>query len=120
MRDDLDLRAVDVQRLGGGTQHGADLRASWVGPRGEARLWLIECKSHTAAALPEKEVADKLLQAARSAEQPDVWCLALSDAEPAPNTWQTLADAPRRLGAGFAATVLSQRSGGIHRLYACH
>ena len=120
LADDLHLRSVQVEPLGGGNQYGADLRVSWLSPEGEPRLWLVECKSDARRPLPEEKIGSKLLQVARSAIEPDVWCLALSDVEPSPTARESLADSPRRLGVTFAVTVLSPMQGGIKRLYACH
>ncbi len=103
-----------------GSQFGKDLQVRWRISSGEERCWHFECKSHGGPTLPAKEIADKLWSIARSAHEIDVWCLALSDAEPAAEMDELIAAAPADLALDFGLAVLSPKRHFIKRLYACH
>jgi hypothetical protein len=60
------------------------------------------------------------LQEALSPHDIDVWCLALSNAEPSKGADDLINGASAELGFGFKVTVLSPMRMGIRFLYACH
>src|SRR5947209_13641518 len=120
LRDDLGLSVLQVSRQPRGFQHGKDLQIRWINRQGAERRWHFECKSHRGTVLPEKEVADKLLEAARSLHDIDVWCLALANAEPSTAIDELFASTPQRFSFQFAIATLSPRRGFIRRLYACY
>ena len=117
---DLGYTLLQLNQQPRGSQFGKDIQVRWRNASGEVRFWHFECKSHGGPTLPAKEVADKLLSLARSAHVIDVWCLALSDAEPSAEIDELIAAAPESLALGFGITVLSPKRHFIKRLYACH
>lgn len=120
LEEDLGYTVVQLNQQPRGSQFGKDIQVRWRAGSGEARFWHFECKSHGGPTLPAKEVADKLLSLARSAHDINVWCLALSDAEPSAEIDELIAAAPKDLALDFGLTVLSPKRHFIRRLYACH
>lgn len=120
LESDLGYTLIQLSQQPRGPQFGKDVQARWRTESGEERFWHFECKSHGGSTIPAKEVADKLWSIARSAHRIDVWCLALSDAEPSSEMDELIAAAPTDLALDFGLTVLSPKRHFIRRLYACH
>jgi hypothetical protein len=113
-----DLEA-NVQQ-GSGSQFGKDIQARWREPGGAAASWHFECKSHVGATLGGKEVADKILDVARSSHRIQVWCLVTAHAEP--STWidETFAWAADELQLPFILTAITPQRHFIKDLYRLH
>ena len=117
LADELGYEDVSCTLQGSGLQYGKDLRIRWT-DEGRAVVWHVECKSHVGKTIPGKEIADKLLDIARSAERIDVWCLASANAEPSPWIHETFAWVDEDLRFPFALTQLTPDQGTLRLLYA--
>lgn len=120
LRDDLGYTDVELTPQPSGPQHGKDLQARWHDRGGRSVCWHFECKSHVGPTLPKKEVADKILDAARSSHPIDAWCLAAAHAEPSSALDETLAWSQAGLQLPFALTTLTRRRHALKQLYALH
>jgi hypothetical protein len=120
IRDDLGLKLMDVVKQGSGRQGGKDVQVRWVNAEGRTRFWHFECKSQLGGVIPTQEVAPKLVQEALAPHDLDVWCLALSDAEPSNEIDDLLNAAPQKFTLDFALTIISPSRESIRWLYSCH